>query len=102
MSTLLPGGPKAPNIPNNGHGKYSIKATSRIMTRNGRDYIKIRGYDFDMSIVEKVDNVTKLKAFYNDMFHTETEITFMFKPIPFQEGTVFLDYVDANKTILVP
>ena len=102
MPTLLPAGPRAPTRPKLGYGKYSIKATSRVIARGGKDYIKIRGYDVDMSIVEKVDKITKMKAHINDMVHTETEITFLFKPVPFQEGTIFLDYVDCNKTILVP
>ncbi len=102
MPTLLPGGPKAPIIPKKGFGKYSIKATSRVIAKSGKDYIKIRGYDVDMSIVEKVDKITKTKASNNDMLHTETEITFLFKPVPFKEGTIFLDYVDCDKTILVP
>ena len=102
MPTLLPGGPRAPIVPKKQFGKYSIKATSRVITKCGKDYIRIRGYDVDMSIVEKVDKITKTKASNNDMFHTETEITFLFKPVPFKEGTVFLDYVDTDKTILVP
>ncbi len=102
MPTLLPGGPKAPIIPKKGFGKYSIKATSRVIAKSGKDYINIRGYDVDMSIVEKVDKITKTKASNNDMLHTETEITFLFKPVPFKEGTIFLDYVDCDKTILVP
>ena len=102
MPTLLPSGPKAPSIAKKGFGKYSIKATSRVIAKNGKDYIKIRGYDVDMSIVERVDKITKMKAHINEMVHTETEITFLFKPVPFQEGTIFLDYVDCNKTILVP
>ena len=102
MPTLLPIGPKAPMTPKKGFGKYSIKATSRVIARSGKDYIKIRGYDVDMSIIERVDKITKMKAHINDMVHTETEIVFMFRPVPFKEGTVFLDYVDSGKTILVP
>lgn len=102
MPTLLPSGPRAPINPKLGFGKYSIKATSRVITKCGKDYIKVRGYDIDMSIVEKVDRITKTKANNNNMLHTETEIVFLFRPMPFKEGTVFLDYVDCNKTILVP
>jgi len=102
MTTLLPGGPKAPMIPKKEFGKYSIKATSRVIARNGKDFINIRGYDVDMSIVQRVDKITKTKAHNNSMTHTETEIVFMFRPVPFKEGTIFLDYVDCNKTILVP
>ena len=102
MPTLLPSGPRAPTKPKLGFGKYSIKATSRVITKCGKDYINIRGYDVDMSIVEKVDKITKTKAANNDMFHTETEVVFLFRPSPFKEGTIFLDYVDTDKTILVP
>ena len=102
MPVLIPSGPRAPVKQKKGFGKYSIKATSRVIAQNGKDYIKIRGYDVDMSIVERVDKITKLKAHINDMVHTETEIIFLFKPTPYKEGTIFLDYVDCNKTILVP
>tara|TARA_B110000046_G_scaffold11581_1_gene11426 strand:- start:1425 stop:1733 length:309 start_codon:yes stop_codon:yes gene_type:complete len=102
MPVLIPSGPKAPSIPKKGFGKYSIKATSRVIAQNGKDYINIRGYDVDMSIVERVDKITRTKANNNNMVHTETEITFLFKPTPYKEGTIFLDYVDCNKTILVP
>jgi hypothetical protein len=103
MPTLLPCGPKAPTANIKGFGKYTIKATSRVIKRGGKgDYIKIRGYGKDMSIVEKVDKITRAKAHNNSMVHTETEITFLFKPTPYNEGNVFLDYVDSNKTISVP
>jgi len=102
MPTLLPSGPRAPTKPKLGFGKYSIKATSRVITKCGRDYIKVRGYDVDMSIVERVDRITKTKAANNDMLHTETEVVFLFRPTPFKKGTIFLDYVDTDKTILVP
>jgi hypothetical protein len=102
MPTLLPGGPKAPTVPKKEFGRYSIKATSRVISRSGKDYIKIRGYDVDMSIVEKVDEITRRKAHHNEMLHTETEVVFVFRSVPFKEGTIFLDYVDCNKTILVP
>ena len=102
MPTLLPGGPKSPVIPKKEFGKYTIKATNRIIAKNGKDYIKVRGYHFDMSIVEKVDKITKAKAVNYNMLHTETQIEFIFKTLPYNNGVVFLDYVDANKTILVP
>ena len=102
MPTLLPGSPKAPTVPKKGFGKYSIKATSRVIAKSGKDYIKIKGYDVDMSIVERVDKITKTKAKNNDMFRTETEVVFLFRPVPFKEGTIFLHYVDCDKTILVP
>lgn len=102
MPVLIPSGPKTPVKQTKGFGKYSIKATSRVIARSGKDYIKIRGYDVDMSIVERVDNITRTKANNNNMVHTETEITFLFKPTPYKDGTIFLDYVDSNKTILVP
>ena len=102
MPTLLPAGPKAPTTPNVTFGKYTIKASSRVIAKNGKDYIKIRGYHVDMSIVEKVENITRAKATNNDMSHTETQVEFLFRPVPYPDGVVFLDYLETDKTILVP
>tara|TARA_Y100000389_G_scaffold50544_1_gene46237 strand:- start:1427 stop:1738 length:312 start_codon:yes stop_codon:yes gene_type:complete len=103
MSTLLPRGPKGPTANNKGFGKYTIKATSRVIKQGGKgDHIKIRGYGKDMSIVERVDKITKVKAHINDMGYTESTITFMQRSMGVEDGIIFLDYVDSNKTILVP
>jgi hypothetical protein len=103
MPTLLPIGPKGPVSNSKGFGRYTIKATSRVIKRQGKgDYIKIRGYGKDMSIVERVDKITQLKAHINDMGYTESTITFLHRSMGVDDGIIFLDYVDSNKTILVP
>ena len=97
--------PAPPNTPvNRGlrYGKYTIKATSRVIARSGRDYVHVRGYDKDMSIVARVERVTRAKAGNTNMLHSEVSVEFVWRPIEYDDGSIHLDYINSGKSVEIP
>ncbi len=102
MSHVLTPPPNVPTGDKLRYGRYTIKATSRVMLRNGRDHVHIRGYDVDMSIVDRVDKITKCKACNSGMSHTDVAIEFIWIPIEYPDGTILMDYIQTGKTTKIP
>ena len=83
-------------------GEYCIRAKSLIYRQNGKSHIEISGYDTDMSIINRVDKVTKTKSANLEMIHTEVEVLFLSNNIFIADGTIFLKYTESDQTIKIP
>lgn len=94
--------PKTPVGSRKGFGRYCIKAKSRVLTKCGNTYINITGYDTEPSIGERVGKVAQYKGKVHDLPHTEVEMVFLPDTALIADGTIFMDYIECNSTLVIP
>lgn len=102
MSVLSRSPPNTPTGTQKGFGRYCIRAKSRVLTKCGNTYINITGYDTEPSIGSRVEKVAKYKGRNHHLDHTEVEMVFLTDSRLIADGTIFMDYVECNSTLIIP
>ena len=103
MSPILSRPPPSTRIPNSkGYGKYCIKANGRVISKTGRDYIYITGFDTSMDIISRVEKVVKKKAVSHNMLHTEVQVFFVNGTFNIPDGTIYANYIESGSIITFP
>ena len=94
--------PKTPAGTLRGYGRDCIKAKSRVLTNRGNTYINITGYDTEPTIGDRVGKVAEYKSRHHNLSHTEVEVVFITDTALIADGTIFMDYVECNSTLVIP
>ena len=94
--------PLTPTGKSRGYGKYCIKASGKVITKTGKNFIDVTGFDTNLSIIQRVESIMKRKAVSHEMCHTEVQVIMIGQISKLADGTVFVNYLESGDTIHFP
>lgn len=94
--------PGTPITNKRGYGKYCIKATGKVMSKKGMNFIDVTGFDTTLNVVGRVEKILKMKADRLEMAHTEVSVIMIGQSSMLADGTVFVNYLESGQTITYP